>query len=122
MHEYYFERMRVWQNCRKLVNNIYNATKKFPKHEEFHLISQMRRAASSIRANIAEGQGRKTKLDQAKFTTIAYSSLIELVDHLITSLDQGYIDDKEYTELREQVDFISSQLIALRNTQLSKME
>ena len=120
MHEYYFERMRVWQNARRLVNDVYQLTKNFPKDEDFHLKSQMRRSASSIKSNIAEGQGRNTKKDQAHFTTMAYSSLIELINHLITARDQELMDEETYVNAREKLDFISSQLNALKKVQTSK--
>ena len=121
MYTYYFEKMKVWQNSRAIVNKVYSITKSFPKDEDFHLKSQMRRSASSIKANIAEGQGRKTKKDQAKFTSIAYSSLIELINHLITAFDQNYIKEEFYVEIREDLDFVANQLNALRNTQLRKI-
>ena len=118
MHEYYFEKMKVWQKSRDMVNDIYTLTRKFPKEEDFHLKSQMRRSASSVKSNIAEGQGRRTKKDQAHFTTMSYSSLIELLNHLITALDQGYISKKEINKLRLEIDVIGGYLNALKRTQL----
>ena len=120
MYEYYFERMNVWKNSRDLVNDIYTITRKFPQDEDYHLKSQMRRAAGSVKSNIAEGQGRITKVDQARFTTIAYSSLIELLNHLITALDQCYILENQYLVLREKINLIANQLNSLKKVQLSK--
>ena len=122
MHQYYFEKMRVWKNTRILVNDIYTMTKEFPPSEEYHLKSQMRRAASSVKSNIAEGQGRRTKKDQAHYTTMSYSSLIELLNHLITAVDQKYVDDSELNKIRIQIDQIAGQLSALRKVQEQKME
>ena len=121
IHQYYFEKLHVWQNARNLINRIYKVTKEFPNNENFHLTSQMRRSVSSVASNIAEGQGRRTKKDQAHFTSIAYSSLIELVNHLITARDQEYLEIDEYVELRKQIDKIGAQLSALKRVQEAKI-
>lgn len=122
MYEYYFERMKIWQNARKLTNDIYDITKHFPKEEEFHLKSQMRRSASSVKSIIAEGQGRKTAKDQVHFTNMSYSSLIELLNHLITALDQKYITNDEYIGIRIKIEHIGNQLHKLRNTQETRIK
>lgn len=70
----------------------------------------------SVSSNIAEGFSRKTKKDQAHFYTIAYSSLIELLNQIILSLDLIYIDNEQYLELRSSVELISNQMNALRNS------
>ena len=121
MRVYYFEKMRVWQNAHNLNNDIYAVTRSFPKDEEFHLKQQMRRASSSVKSNIAEGQGRSPKKDQAHFTTMSYSSLTELLNHLLTARDQFYIEEESYFQLREKIEQIGNQLNALKRTQLSKM-
>lgn len=122
MYEYYFERMRIWQNARELTNIIYNLTKQFPKEEEFHLKSQMRRSASSVKSIIAEGQGRKGAKDQLHFTNLSYSSLIELLNHLITALDQKYVSNNEYLIIRNKIEHIGNQLHKLRNTQEKRIK
>lgn len=121
MREFYFERMRVWQEAHRLTNEIYRITNGFPKEEDYHLKSQMRRAASSIKSNIAEGQGRKTKKDQAHYTNLSFSSLIELLNHLLTARDQKYIPIDDYYELRASIEKIGNQLNALRTAQESKI-
>ena len=121
MHEYYFERMSVWKDARNLINDIHLITHFFPKEEDFHLKSQMRRSAGSVKSNIAEGQGRRTKKDQIHFTSISYSSLIELLNHLITAYDQEYITEQEYVTIREKIENISKQLSALKRTQELKI-
>ena len=83
MHSYSFEKLNVWQETRVFVKEIYTLTKAFPKEEQFGLVNQLRRATVSIAYNIAEGTSRKTNKDQAKFTTIAYSSLMEVINQLI---------------------------------------
>src|SRR5688572_29766226 len=89
-----FERLEVWHIARELTGDIYKLTESFPSTEKFILVPQIRRAALSIIANIAEGVTRASSKDQAHFTTIAYSSLMELVNHLIISSDVGFIDEK----------------------------
>lgn len=80
----------------------------------------MRRADSSVKSNIAEGQGRMSKKDQARFATLSYSSLVELFNHLITALDQNYIQEEEYLRIRNTIEKISSQLSTLKKAQLSQ--
>lgn len=119
MYTYAFEKLSVWQNSRELSKLVYYLTNIFPENEKYGLVSQMRRAAISVSSNIAEGSSRKTDKDQAHFYTIAYSSLVELLNQLILSLDIGLIDDEKYSELRAQIELISNQLNGLRKSALS---
>ena len=73
-----FEKLEVWQLSKALAVDIYKQTQSFPAEERYGLVSQARRAALSISANIAEGTSRSSAKDQAHFTTIAFSSLMEL--------------------------------------------
>jgi four helix bundle protein len=82
-----FEDLIVWQKAHQWVLNIYTFTKEFPREELFGLTSQMRRAAVSITANIAEGFKRKGYADKAKFYNTAQSSLEECRYYLILSND-----------------------------------
>ena len=82
-----FEKLNVWQQARQLSIKIYTSTKNFPAEEKFGLTSQMRRAAISISSNIAEGTGRHTFKDKARFTEIAYSSTLELLNQSILAND-----------------------------------
>ena len=116
MKQYSFEKLIVWQEARVLVKSIYTITRTFPKEEIFGISSQMRRAAISICSNIAEGSGRTTKLDQAKFYKIAYSSLLELLNQLIISTDLAFITDSELIELREKIDSKAYKITSLRNS------
>lgn len=121
MREYYFEKMKVWQNARKLTNEIYSITKEFPEDEKYHLTNQMRRSSNSIKSNIAEGQGRNSIKDQIHFTVISYSSLIELLNHLITCFDQELINEETYFSIRDKIEHIGNQLNALKNSQEKKL-
>lgn len=90
--------------------------KKFPKDEVFGLISQIKRSSSSIGDCLAEGSGRITPKDKAHFVTIAYSSAIETINHLIGAYDLEYIDENEYISFRLKLDELTNKLNALRKS------
>ena len=115
MYKYSFEKLVVWQNARELTKELYKITSAFPSDERFGLVSQIRRAAISVSSNIAEGSSRKTEKDQAHFYTIAYSSLVELLNQLILSFDLEFLEHEKYEDLRERVEVISNKLNKLRN-------
>lgn len=87
-----FKDLIVWQKSFDLSYEIYQLTKQFPRDEMFAIVSQIRRAAVSIPANIAEGFGRKTDKEFERFIRIAYGSATELETHLLLSqkLEYGY--------------------------------
>lgn len=90
-----FEDLKVWQKAHKLVLRIYNYSKAFPKHEQFSLVSQIRRAAISVPANIAEGFKKKTRPDKLRFFNIAQGSMEEVRYYLILSQDLSYGDTQK---------------------------
>jgi four helix bundle protein len=116
MYVYSFEKLNVWQNSRELTKDIYKVTKQYPSEEKFGLVSQMRRSMISVSSNIAEGSSRKTDKDQSHFYTIAYSSLIELLNQTILSSDLKFINEEEYVSLREKIELITNQLNALKKS------
>ncbi len=85
-----FEDLEVWRRAHALVLAIYRATVTYPPEERFGLVSQMRRAAVSVPANIAEGAKRRTARDQLNFYNMAQGSLEELRYYLILTRDLGY--------------------------------
>ena len=87
MKTFSFEKLIAWQKARELASEIYKTTKLFPKDELFGLTSQMRRCAVSIASNLAEGSGRNSMKDKARFTEIAFGSALELLNQLILSFD-----------------------------------
>lgn len=99
--------MIVWQKGHELVLDIYKQTKNFPKDELFGLVSQMRRSAASITANIAEGFGRTSLLDKIRFYNIALGSSAELLDQLLISKDIGYITQENFETLNKKLNFTS---------------
>jgi len=119
-HVFYFEKLEVWQNSRSLNKRIYVITQQFPKEEIYGLTNQIRRASVSICSNIAEGSSRHSSKDQAHFTSIAYSSAMEVLNQLIIANDLNYINKVQLTEVRNLLSHITNQLNKLRQTQLSR--
>ena len=117
---YSFEKLDCWQNARKLAVWTYGVTKNFPQEERFGLVNQMRRAAVSIASNLAEGTSRKSLKDQSHFSTISYSSAIELLNDLIIAHDLMYLSEDQYREGREKVETITVLIATLRKSQIER--
>lgn len=98
-----YTQLEVWQLARKLVAEVYAASKAFPKDELFGLTNQLRRAAVSIPSNIAEGCGRQTPRDTINFLFIARGSLYELETQLYVALDLDYLTSSTVEALFIQV-------------------
>lgn len=99
-----FTDLITWQENHKLVILVYKITKGFPKEETYSLVDQMRRAATSITSNIAEGFGRQTYKDKIHFYYQAQGSLIELKNQIIISRDVGYLNKENFGDLVVQAD------------------
>ena len=93
----------VWQKSMDLTVCIYQLTKSFPKEETYGLTSQIRRAAASIPANIAEGQGRRLGGEFQQFLAHARGSLLELDKHLELALRLEYMDSERYAVLNQRI-------------------
>ncbi len=119
MKNYSFEKLIVWQKSRKLAVIIYKTTKEFPKEELFGIVSQIRRCCISISSNIAEGSGRQSSKEKARFTEISYSSSLELLNQLIISLDLEYISEENYLKIRTEIEEITFMLDSLHKSQLN---
>jgi len=111
-----FHDLQVWQKAHQLTLAVYKATANFPRDELYGLTSQIRRAASSIPANIAEGCGRATDADFARFLQIAMGSASELEYHLLLSKDLGFIEKQSFDQLNSQVIEIKRILTAFIQT------
>jgi four helix bundle protein len=108
----------VWQKAKTLAVSTYRATERFPKSEVFGLTNQMRRAAVSVASNIAEGQGRGSKPDFAKFLCISRGSLLELETQLEIAEELGMGNAEELSKLREEC----YKTLGLLNRLLSSIE
>ncbi len=98
-----FEELECWKACKVVKDYITKIIKTFPDSEKFDLIDNMKRAARSTARNIAEGFGRHHYKENSQFCRISRGSLYELIDDLITSKDENYIDDNVYDDLRIKI-------------------
>lgn len=120
MFTYSFEKLEVWVESKNFSKSIYLITSKFPDNEKYGLISQLRRASVSICSNIAEGSARKSFRDKAHFTTMAFSSAVEVLNQLIICFEIEFITENTYLKLRTDLESITNKLNALRTYQVSK--
>ena len=109
-----FTDLRVWQDGHALTLEIYRLTAGFPSEERHGLVSQLRRAAFSVPANIAEGSKRQTQTEYARFLNIAEGSLAETEYFLILARDLGYLEADAVEPLTAQIDQLARMLHALR--------
>lgn len=107
-----FRNLIVWQKSHLLVLMIYELTRSFPMEERFNLTSQVRRAATSIPTNIAEGCG-KSQLDFARFLQNAHGSALEVEYLALLSSELNYLREADYKLLDEKVNEIKSILLSL---------
>ncbi|MBQ7690557.1 MAG: four helix bundle protein [Muribaculaceae bacterium] len=117
-----FEKLEVWQKSRELVRGIYVLLQSFPVHEQYTLCSQMRRSAISITSNLAEGCGRSSDKDRARFYDIAMGSLFELFAQLQLSCDFGYESDEQLATLRAECEVIGKMISGLKNALKKRMD
>ena len=98
-----FEQLKVWEWSHRLTLVVYEATAAFPKEEQYGLKSQIRRSCASVPANIAEGCGRGSNTDLARFLQMALGSASELQYHLRLAYDLSYLNPHAYERLTEEV-------------------
>ena len=105
----------VWQKSHSLVLEVYKITNNFPEEERFGLVTQLRRSASSIAANIVEGKSKRTDKEFVSFLYNSRGSLEETRYHLLLSKDLGYLDKDNYLKLEEmtaEVSYLLNKLIS----------
>ena len=115
-----FEKLDVWQRAVRHAGTIYRITQGFPSDERFGLTSQLRRASVSIAANVAEGSGRKSDVDFARFIEIAYGSLMEVVSHVEIAKQQGFLTKEVCDEIYKESEELARMLSGLRASLLHK--
>lgn len=98
-----YRKLKVWKRGHEVTLAIYSVTRDFPKEEFYGLVSQMRRAAKSIPANIAEGSGRNSSAELNRFVTIASGSAFELDYYLLLARDLEFISTERYDNLHNQL-------------------
>ena len=121
-HIYSFEKLEVYKNAIAYNVLIKKIVLSFPKSEQFNLTKQLERSVGSIAANLAEGSGRSSNLDQAHFTNMAYSSALETISHLNVAFMLNYIQEAKYIQLRVDIDRVINQLNGLYKYQLNNEE
>ena len=111
-----YQDLDVWQRGMNLAGLVYRLTKAFPKEEMFGMTSQMRRAASSIPANIAEGWGRQGNKEFQQFLRIAQGSLRELETHLLLSQQVEITTREKIEPLLKEATILGKQLVSLQRS------
>jgi four helix bundle protein len=114
-----FRKFEVWQRARVFVVGVYEVANEFPPFERFGLASQVRRAVTSIPANIAEGAAKPSSREFARFLDIAVGSANEVESHLITAADLGYLKTARSGLLQRECGEIRAMLRGLRRSVLA---
>ncbi|RUM42212.1 MAG: four helix bundle protein [Desulfurobacterium sp.] len=114
------EDLEVFKRAHKLTVELYELTNNFPQSEKFTLVSQIRRAAISICANLMEGSHRHSSKEFRQFVGIANGSAGELKYYLLLAKDLGYLENEKYKELIKEVNQISKMLRSLSSSLLKK--
>jgi four helix bundle protein len=116
-----FENLEVYSKIRNLIKHIYQLQENFPKEERYGLGDQVRRAAVSVSANLAEGSGRNSIKEKIHFVEISYGSLMEVFCELQVACDLEYITPEQFNTLRPLITDIAKMLSGLRNAFQSRL-
>ena len=108
--------LKAWQEAYKLGLSVYKITQNYPKEENFGITAQLRRAATSIAANLAEGNTRQSSKEFKHFISISRGSLAEVETWLMFSKDLEYISNDQYAELKSQAEIVGKLLFGLHKS------
>ena len=108
-----YKELKVWSKAHEFTLKVYELTKKFPREEVYGMTSQMRRAASSIPANIAEGCGKYTPQDFARYLNIALGSANESEYFILLSKDLKFISQDDFEKINQIINEVKAMLISL---------
>lgn len=122
MDKFTFFDLRVYQEAKLLVKEVYSLLDKFPQYELYALGDQLRRAVTSVPSNIAEGSGRFSIKEKIHFIEIAYGSLTETLCQLDLAHDLSYLTDEEFANEKERINIIGKQLSGLRASFQNQLE
>jgi len=111
-----FEKLEVWHDARAFNREAYRLVRRFPPEEVYALSAQVRRASASVMANIAEGSGRNSGADFARFLEQAYGSLMEVASHLYLALDENYLDEATLDPVLERASLLAGRIVALNQS------
>ncbi len=110
----------VWNIAMEFVSDVYKITKEFPKEEIYGLTQQLRRASVSVPSNIAEGSGRRSTQEFARFTNIASGSLCEVETQILLAISLCYVTSEQCELLFQKADRISKMLYSLNKSLTTK--
>jgi four helix bundle protein len=120
-----FTELEAWKEARILKQGIIKIAKEFPPEEKYNLIDQIKRSSRSITANIAEGYGRFNYQETIQFIRQARGSLTETLDHLVTAMDEAYINEEIYKRFEKQYEkvlkLINGYISFLKTKKLSNL-
>jgi four helix bundle protein len=105
-----YKELEVWRKGIALITELYKVTQPFPDSEKFGLVSQIRRAATSVPANIAEGWGRGSTKEYIQHLFVARGSLMELETHLIVAGNIGYLGEEALRQAASEIECIAKML------------
>ena len=108
-----FKELSVWSKAHELTITIYALTRAFPRDEIYGLTSQVRRSSASIGANIAEGCGRRSDGEMARFLQIARGSASETEYHLLLARDLGFLPESEFRQAEQKLVELERMLTSL---------
>lgn len=121
MQDFFYRKLKVYQDAMILLEDVYNLTKKFPQQELYGLTNQIQRAAVSIPSNIAEGMGRFSIKDRIRFIDISNGSLMEVMCQLEIAHRLGYISAEELQIQDTQIATIAKMILGLRKNLENKL-
>ena len=119
--QYSFEKLKVWQEAKGLVVEVYHLLDNFPKFEKYALCDQIRRSITSVPSNIAEGSGRKSLREQIHFLEIAYGSLMEAYNQLLIAVDLNYINEESVDAIKPSIDSVAKMINGLHYKYVRKI-
>ncbi|MAQ74725.1 MAG: diversity-generating retroelement protein bAvd family protein [Aquimarina sp.] len=108
-----FKELKVWEKAHELTLNVYRVTENFPIEEKFGIVSQLRRAVSSVPTNIAEGSGHNSNKEFGRFLKIASASISEVEYLVLLSKDLNLIDKEIWQSITDEVVIIRKMLFKL---------
>lgn len=110
-----FETLEIWKDSVVFVKEIYSLTEKFPKKEIFGIVSQLRRAAVSIVANIAEGSASTTVRDFRNYLDISRKSVFEVVSLLLVAEELNYINEETRLKFYNKAEILAKRIVSFKN-------
>lgn len=119
-YQFSFEKLETWQSSIGFAKIVYQLTNKFPNEEKYGLVAQIKRATISVSSNLAEGSAKNSLKDQARYTEIAFGSLLEVLNQFILAFELSFIDDDDLSIIRAEIEGLSRQINALKNSQVRR--